>query len=329
MRTGEIKNIVGRVLAENHTVQIASEPLYGGQAYKVNNFAELMEALDILSTQSWNKVDYQPIKNIKASHSIPANPTILTADEFNQLNSYIGAINSTVPLYYSIVESFTEPQDEKVINIQLPPNIDSLDDLSATNKRLDDILKLFNVDGQFEFKGFDKGTEWYVVVAAGYLSYKFLIACLSIAQEYLKTRTEYFKSEQAKISYEASLPLDGKTAEQDFEKYKENWLSLFMRKEIQKAIKNIGMNGQTEAELSSRLVKATTKLIAELGEGTEFHLSLNPPEYAKEQGGQLVIDYKKLQALQPIKEVKAKELTGATEDKSNKTSIAPKDKPQQ
>ena len=327
MRIGEIKNIIGRVLAENRVIQIISEPLYGGQAYRINNFAELMDALDILSGQTWNNIDYQPVENIKESH--PAvNPTLLTAEEFNQLNSYISSINSTVPLYYSMLESLTEPQDEKVINIQLPPNINSLDDLSTTNERLDDILKRFNVDGEFRFVGFDKGTDWYVVAAIGWLSYRFLIACLKIAQECLKTRTEYFNSEQAKISYKASL-VGLQDVEENFENYKENWLVLFIESKVQEAIKAIGTHGQTEPELSSKLVNAVKKLIVELGKGTEFHLSLNPPDYAKEQGGQLVIDYKKLQALKPSKEAKAKELNGVTEDKTPKNKIIPpKDNPQ-
>lgn len=60
------------------------------------------------------------------------------------------------------------------------------------------------------------------------------------------------------------------------------------------------LNGETSDSLQTKLVNATTQLIKELGEGTEFHLSLNPPAYAKEQAGQLVIDYKKMETLKPV-----------------------------
>ena len=56
--------------------------------------------------------------------------------------------------------------------------------------------------------------------------------------------------------------------------------------------------------MQTKLVKATTKLVEILGEGTEFHLSLNPPEYVSEQAGQLVIDYKKIEALKFQTEIK-------------------------
>lgn len=43
----------------------------------------------------------------------------------------------------------------------------------------------------------------------------------------------------------------------------------------------------------------------ELGEGVEFHLSLNSPEYAKEKSGNLEIDYKKIRAIHAAHAAKA------------------------
>lgn len=142
-------------------------------------------------------------------------------------------------MYYSILETMVEKQDELTINIKLPEKIKNLNDINITNKRLEDVLKLYNIDGQFEFVGFDKGSEWYVLVAKGVLSYQFIISCLKIAQEYLKTKTEYLKSEEARISYEASLKEDKKDSDSEFEKYKELWLKIFMEKEVKKVIDNI------------------------------------------------------------------------------------------
>src|ERR1035437_9006062 len=98
MRVGEVKNIVGQALNENHELQLNSEDLYSGQAYKINNFASIIGALDILSTQSWNNTDYQSIEGIKSKYGVKS-VEVITADEFNQLNSYITTINPQVPLY--------------------------------------------------------------------------------------------------------------------------------------------------------------------------------------------------------------------------------------
>lgn len=320
MRIGEIKNIIKKVIDENHMIQINNESVYGEQAYQINNFGELIEALDILSNQKWNDADFAPVQQITSAHERSSRQIILTVDEFNQLNSYIGTINPKVPLYYLTLDSLTEEQDEKTINIKLPPNIKSLEDLIEINKKLESTLKLFNVDGQFEFKGFDKGTEWYVVVAQGVLSYHAIIACLKIAQEYFKARTEYFKSEEAQISYAASLSDSEKEPQKDgFEKYMEKWLKIFIESAVKKAIEETGLNGHTKEELHTKLIKATTKLVEELGEGTEFHLSLNPPPYAIEEGGDLKIDYKKIKESNPKKDEETKSLKAPEESKEAKS----------
>lgn len=308
MRVGEIKNILKATLGDNRNLELKAEALYGGQAHQINNYVELMEVFEILANQNWVEVDNIKVLAIKEKYGEPKNPTILTVDEYNQFSGYVGTVNAKIPLYYSILESLTEEQPEEAINIKLPSKLDSLVDLIETNKRIDGVLKLFNVDGQFKFHGFDKGTSWLVLIGGGVLTYRFLVACLKISQEYLKTKTEYFKSEEAKLAYETSLREKEKVSEDGFERFRDRWLELFIEKEVKKAVEAVGTNGQTQPELASQLVKATTKLVQELGEGTEFHLSLNPPSYAREVGGELKIDYKKIQALSPTKKEDPKQL---------------------
>ena len=84
----------------------------------------------------------------------------MTQEQYSQLKSYVAAVNEKLPFYIAILETMVEDQDEKTINVKLSGKEDSLDDLSKTNKRLGQIFTLYNVDGQFEFKGFDKGSEW-------------------------------------------------------------------------------------------------------------------------------------------------------------------------
>ena len=298
MRIGEKKQIIEEVLSEDHRIHIESEAIYAGQAYRIDNYASLIKALDIIAEENWNEQSYEEIEEIKRTKGVTAVRATVDNTQFNQISSYVNTINSKVPLYYSIINSLTEEQDEKAINIKLPEDISSLGQLSSFNKRIDDILKLVNVDGGFEVKGFDKGTDWYTLCATGTLSYYFFIGCLKIAQEYFKTKKEYFQSEEARLSYEASLKETDTSSDDGFEKHKEAYLDRLIQKKVEETIESIGAtNGRTIPELTAHLVKATTLLVKEFDKGTEFHLSLNPPKEVSESGGGAIlqIDYKSLQ----------------------------------
>ncbi len=316
MRIGEIKNIIGRAMAPDHTILMDSEGIYGGQAFNVNNFVEITDALQVLSNQKWNDSDISQVLAIIDRHLPIQNPLILTSEEFVQINTYLSLLNPKLPLFYSMLESLSEVQNELTINIKLPEGINSFAKLNETNKNLDDVLKLFNVDGKFEFKGFDIGTEWYETIATGIFSYSYLLACLNIVHKVFEIRTEYFKSESARIAYEASVKQQ-ETTEQGFKLYEEEYVSIFINKEINKAIDEIGKNGQTKQELQSHLVNGTNKLIQQLEAGVEFHLSLNPPSFAEENKESILINYKKIREIIPKKSEEVKEIESKNEQKKD------------
>jgi hypothetical protein len=311
MRLGEIKQKIDRVISESKVIAIENEPLYGEQAQKVKNYPEIMDVLELLSAFEWNDVQSSEIRE-QLSDKYPIDKVAeMPLDDFNKLSSYVGLVNEKLPLYYSILETMVEKQDDQIINVRLPENIKTLENLADFNKRVSTLFKSFQMDGQFEFCEFDKGTCWYEIAVIGVYTYPYFIACLKIAQEYFKVESEYFKSREAKISYEAAkVSLNKEEEELTFDNYKNNWLEAFLVGEIRQLIKEKirETNGETEESLQSKLVIATTNLVKELGEGTEFHLSLNPPEYAKEQAGQLVIDYKKIRETKSLKEVKKNQI---------------------
>lgn len=317
MRLGEIKKIIEKVLDEDGKMTIQHEPIYGGQAHSVNNFADIMFAIDIVYDKEWNELDYAPIKIIRDKYDYVKKAQIEVA-EFNQLNSYITSLNAKLLLYFSILETMTEDQEENIINIKLPNNsVGSLEDLAELNKRLNKILKEFNVDGEAEFRGFDKGTDWYMVYFAGILSYQSFIACLKIAQEYYKTKKEYYGSKKAESDYRASLKKVDDFSKEELKNYTERRLELLIEEKVSEAINTIdGKNGKTKPEINTQLVIATKDLVKELGTGVEFHLSLNPPAYAEETAEGLRIDYKKIEELK-TRESKPKQIKGA-EDTGNK-----------
>lgn len=296
MRLGEIRNILWEVLTEQNQISIDHESIYEGRANNVNNYGPLIDALDILSKQSWNDIGYAEIDAIKKEFGTGVMQVQLPQDKFNQLNAYISALNSKLPFFVSILETMVEDQEEHVINIKLPDSIKNLADLTNFNQASDKLFKSFQIDGQFEFRSFDKGTSWYEIIIIGELTYRYFIASLKIAQEYYKLKSEYFKSKEAQISFEAAKQNTENLTQQNYQK---EWLEQFIKQEIKLLVeeKIKETNGESEESLENKLVIATKGLVEALGEGTEFHLSLNPPEYATEQAGQLIIDYKNIKSL--------------------------------
>jgi hypothetical protein len=297
MRIGEIKNILDLVVNKDNQIQIEQEIIFSGQAYLIHNFQELIEAYYVINKLSWNDTDGSGLDGIIKTYEGKQGVIQIDKIEFDVLNSYFASVNQKLPFFYSVLESVNEKQDEKAINIKLPDEISSLPELTEVNKRLETTLQMFNVDGEFRFHNFDKGTNWYTLVpiAEKLLSYAFLVGCLKIAQEVLKTRAEWFNSEKARISFEAS-----KEDKNDLtvKKWEDNWIKKYIEEKVREVIKEVGeRNNIPETELQVRLIKGTTNLIKELGEGTEFHLSLNPPEYASQNGNSINIDYKKIREI--------------------------------
>jgi hypothetical protein len=293
MRLGEIKQKLDQVTGENHLIEIKHEPQFGGQAQEVSGFINLNEVLQILSQYVWSEIDPQSLED--DFEATPKTDVVtLTQEVFTRYNTYVTSVNTKLPIFYSVIESIVDEQDEQTINIKLPKKIKSITDLSSANTRLSKILTLYNVDGDFEFRGFDKGSEWYVITAIGTVSHLFLTSGLSIAKKYFDTKQSYYKSETAKQHYKAATEKDTVTDE-ELEEYCARRMKGLIKSEVETALQEIGHGTWDKNELQVQIIKATTLLIAELeDEGTEFHLSLNPPDYASEGQSGLVIDYKKI-----------------------------------
>lgn len=295
MRLGEIKQIIDRVVDDSSQIVIDHTAVYGGQAYLVNNFQEFVEVYDLVSDLEWNDTDDSQLEPVIQKYRETPNPVQLEQAEFSLLNTYVTAVNQKMPYYYSIIEEMVDEQDERAINIKLPDEVDTFDQLSELNKRLKKTLAFFNVDGEFKFRSFDKGSDWYVVVTQGLLSSAFLISCLKIAQEILKLRTEYFKSEKARISYEVAK---GASEGLTLDKFQKDWIEAYLSSKVEEVVKEIGeTNGASDSELQVKLVKGVTALVKELDEGVEFHLSLNPPDFVNKANGGFRIDYKKIRQI--------------------------------
>lgn len=226
----------------------------------------------------------------------------MTNEDFNKLNNYVSHINEIVPIFYGILKTMVGKQDEHAINIKIPEGkYTTLSELSSMNSKLDKTMKLFNVDSEFSFDGFDKGSDWIVLVqiSAGtggaYLTYNFFVGCLKITQEFFKIKAEYFKSKEAELNYRAALKKGDEFKQKESDAHQKRYMELLLEDKIKTLVDEVeSTNGETKPSLTNKLVMATKSLIELIEDEVEFHLSLNPPSYAKEDNGVLTIDYSKM-----------------------------------
>ena len=102
----------------------------------------------------------------------------------------------------------------------------------------------------------------------------------------------FYEGENARLAYKAH-------SKKESDKTKEEFLDTVAEEKIEEGVQTAmneinDRNGKTEEELKVQLINATKELLKELDTGTEFHLSLNPPQYAREGESGLSIDYKSM-----------------------------------
>jgi hypothetical protein len=312
MRLGKIRQRLDLVIDVNKHIFIDHEVLYNNEVYKVKNYRLVIEALKSVKDFDWVGQDFVAVQEVINEKSENKNLVELSQAEFSKLNSYVGALNQKLPIFYDMLNSVVQDQDEKIINIKLPANVNSFDDLNKLNNRLYDVFKLYNLDGQFDFVGFEKGSNWYVIIATGHFSYLALVGGLNIANKYFQAKKMYYDSEnsrhkakKAKLDYMAAKETSEKPTEAELEKYIKRRLDLEVDEEVEMFIEKSKISKGNENENKIKIKKAVRQLIKELEkEDFEFHLSLNPPKYVNDEKGEFNISYSSLPAIKDKNEVK-------------------------
>ena len=295
MRLGEIKRIVERVLNDKNIMKIKSTQQFGGQAVRVDNYSDVIKAIEVLYDQVWNNTSFDNVKQIIENHGSAAQSELLTAQEYNYLNQYISNLNTKLPLFYGILVTMVKPQDERIINIKLPDIANqTLENLSKTNSELNTLLNTINVEGGYEFKGFDIGTSWYEILIYGYTTYKFLVLAIDLAQRYFGMQEQLYKSRLAKLQYEAAKKEAPTNAQ--LKEYADTLVELQIGQEVEESISNMDKKLNTQENIT-RVTKTVKLLIKQMSKGTEFHLSLNPPKGIDETDGRITINYEEIRNL--------------------------------
>lgn len=314
MRLGELKNILDAVLDNDNKISLNYEQIYGGQAFRIKNYSAIIKALLELKRQEWNTNPSEQFDKIVEKYGDNAREVTLNGQEYTALVNYINAINSKMPIFYGIIDSMVKKQNEHIINVRLPEKNDiSLQELSDINTRLDKIFKEINIDGSYEFKGFDVGSSWYEILVLGAATYKFLIAALKIAQEFFKAQQEYYKSGEAKIHYEAAKADAAKgTTDKDVLDYAKRVIDKKIELAIEQTIEELPDVGNKNENIT-KLRKTVISISTELNNGLEFHLSLNPPKYAEEEEGKISINYEAIRQIEAEKNAPKQIATNAEE----------------
>jgi hypothetical protein len=305
VRLGEKKQKIDLVINENKQISLDFEIRFNGQQFFIKNYKNVLSALEILL--SWdNSLDSSIIDELSLMYGDSKDEIGITPQEHSKLNSLISQLNAKMPVYYSMLEVEVKKQDENIINIKLPDDLNSFQGLGDFNQKIKTVLKEFNIDGEFEFAGFDTGSSFLKAIAQGSVTLSFFILSLQVAQEYYKAKQEYHKSRQESLKaqelelhYRANFTNDKNFKEKEFKQYIDKVLELELSQKVDKIKETlkVSFNGKEGGEL----VKPVKDLATELENGTEFHLSLNPPTYAKECNGIISINNQEIKELNDLR----------------------------
>lgn len=309
MRLGVLKNIIDLAVNEDNELTYYSAPLYGGQLFQITEYSYLIDALKQLVLQPWVDTEPDVLYEIISIYGDDKYEVNIKPEENSQIASLVSEINEKLPLFYGIIDEMVEEQDEQVINIKIPDDrISSLSGLTKFNKELEDIFKLIvkhkGLRSDVKFQGFDIGTSWYEILIAGPpMAYSAFLGVIDIAEGLIRLRKLWYESEDVKLSVEAKKRQLEKESnvvvtEDDMKEHISMLFKLRAEKDVQALIAKLPGDINDPAEMQVAILKGLSKVIELIERGTEFHPSLNPPDFVEEGEGQRFhIDYEKLKEM--------------------------------
>lgn len=309
MRIIEAKNILDRVVNENKQVVIENQPGFNNAVFSISKMDDYIDFLYFIASLSFSDLKKEEIDQLVF---VQEKRNMLGQDEFNSLNALIGRANINLPTVYSVLDSFAEKQDPKLINIKIPENIKTLDELSAFNKKIEDIFKVFdfgNDKNNFTFSGVDKGTAWLEITINNLNLHVDFTLSLHLALYFLQNWNSYKITNNYKLNVNIFIKNNSDKTENDYEDtYKTEFFETELNRDELK--EKFELNGRTETEKIGKIIKGAQSIIKIMRDGSELRISYNPPEYVQEGKNFFEIDYKKLPKVETkkIKENKNEQL---------------------
>lgn len=289
MRIGVLYNIVKNAASDENKLVLLASPIYNNQAYVIKNFGKLSEALDELKKHNLILVDIPESVDALLSDNLRRNTLEVDSVSYNSLLSYVNSVNSTLPIVMKVLGEFTPQQDEYAFNVRVPDNLKTINDFTKFNDRIAKIFQKFGVSkDDILVTGFAAGSKWYefILENADWIV-PTIISCIQLALDVLHYKKDAKNSDEVKTA----VTIINNNYAADNQKitesaYIEQLVEEKVKVGVEERLRELGgsIGGKEQEESATMLVQATTELIKELDKGTEFHLSLNPPDFVKTDG---------------------------------------------
>lgn len=327
MRIGALHNIVKDALSDEDELVLKAEPIYNNQAYVIKNFGEISRALKVLKEHNLVLADIPELADELISDNPNKNVLEVNSTGYDSLVSYINSVNNSLPIIMTVLDEFTPRQSEYTFNIRVPDNLKTIEDLTKFNNRIAKIFQKFGVSkDNVQIAGFAAGSKWYEIILenADWIA-PTIIACIQLALDIFRYKKEAKSSEEVKAAV-TIINNNYATGDQKITEsaYIEQLINEKVKIGVDERLKELGgsVGGKEPDESATMLVQATTELIKELDKGTEFHLSLNPPDFVKTDGQKISfsIDYSSIpkpQELNDSDEIQSTELPAGDENDDN------------
>ena len=336
MRLGVLRKIIDETTDDNIQLIFEAESVVSGHLYHISGYNTLITALETLADQPWLKIDTEILEGITEAYGKTATEVQISQEHFGVLSEIVGKINQALPVFYGILETLVDEQDEHIVNIKIPADsIRDLDALSKFNKELQEVFKLIvkhkGLRGDIEFKGFDTGSSWYkMLIVGGTMVYGAFMGGIEIAEGMIEVRKVWYETEAIRLSLEAEKRKQAKKGEapapvtkDEIKRSIDEMFEIKIEEQVGLLIANLSESPNDLKEMKVSITMGLHKLIALMENGTEIHPSLNPPEFIKQDDEQrFEIDYKRLK-----KSLAKKEKPPQIENQSDKDEADASDPP--
>ena len=336
MRLGVLKKIIDEAKDDNFQLRFEAENVFSGHFYHIREYSTLITALEALADQPWLKTNTEILKDITEEYGKTATEVHISEEHFGELSQIVNEINQTLPVFYGILATLVDKQDEHIVNIKIPADsISDLDDLSQFNKELEEVFKFIvkhkGLGGDIEFKGFDTGSFWYeILITGGPIVYFALMGVIKIAKEMLQLQKAWYKNQEIRLSLEAKKRKqaeEGKPSkpvtDDEIKHHVNEMVEIKIEEQVAQLIANLSESPNSSEEMKISITMGLHKLIALIEKGTEIHPSLNPPKFIKQDDEQrFEIDYERLKKI-----LAKKEKPPQIENKSDKDEADASDPP--
>ena len=341
MRLGVLKNIIDEATDDNIHLKFEVQNLYEGKLFEIRGYKTLISALEILADQPWLDTDTKPLDNLIKEHGNTAAKMQVSPQHHNALSQIDNQVNQKLPIFYGILTELVDEQEEEIVNIKIPEdNIGDLESLSKFNKELQEVFKLIvkhkGLRGDVDFKGFDVGSSWYeILIIGGPLVYSAFMGVIEIADRLIQTRKSWYESEDIRLSVKAKkreLAKKDETPEPPTQKeiadHVNGLFEISAEELVAELIDKFPEPPNDPQEMQNSILMGLNKVIALIEKGTEFHPSLNPPEFVKQNGEQRFhVDYERLKKSLEKKEEPAQIEDQSDEDENNESAETPDQSP--